>query len=60
MLKYHFCRVLGILSHQAGDMLNLRTFIIKAVNSAFSVTWTEGNLNNNKKILLHDINDFYI
>ncbi len=47
-----------IFSNQAGDMLNLGSSIVKAINSSFTVLWKEGDFDNNKQIILCGLNDF--
>nr|QBK86402.1 MAG: ATPase family protein [Marseillevirus LCMAC102] len=46
-----------IFSNQAGDMLNLGSSIVKAINSSFTVQWKEGDIYN-KQIILCGLTDF--
>ena len=48
----------SIFNNQAGDMLNLGTAIAKAIHSSFRKRWKEGNLENNKDILLSGIREY--
>lgn len=45
-------------ANQAGDMLNLSGFLVRAIQSSFSVTWINGNIENNKQIILNGFNDY--
>jgi hypothetical protein len=44
--------------NQAGDMLNLSGFLVRAIQSAFNITWINDNIENNKQIILNGFNDF--
>lgn len=44
--------------NQAGDMLNLSGFLVRAIQSSFSIPWKNGNIENNKPIILNGFNDF--
>ena len=44
--------------NQGGDILNLATLIIKAINSSYKVQWKNGDLKHNLPILLAGLNDF--
>jgi len=48
----------SVFSNQAGDMLNLGTFLVKAINSSYSVKWTDGDLDNNKPILMDGLREY--
>ncbi len=45
-----------IFKNQAGDMLNLGTAIVKAINSSHKISW--GTDNDNIKLIKHGFNDF--
>jgi hypothetical protein len=47
-----------VFNNQAGDMLNLGSAIVKAINSSFRKRWKEGNLENNKDILLSGVREY--
>lgn len=47
-----------LLGNQAGDMLNLSSNINNAINSSYHIQWINGNLENNKKIILAGFDDF--
>ena len=44
--------------NQAGDMLNLSGFLARAIQSSFGVTWINGNIENNKQIILNGFSEF--
>jgi hypothetical protein len=47
-----------VFVNQAGDMLNLGSSIVKAINSAYKIQWKEGNLKNNIPIIQEGLQDF--
>lgn len=47
-----------LLKNQAGDMLNLATSIVKAINSSYRRKWKDGNFENNMPIIKDGFNEF--
>lgn len=48
----------GVVTNQAGDMLNMGASIVTSVNSSYAVKWKDGNFENNKPILMEGINEY--
>jgi hypothetical protein len=44
--------------NQAGDMLNLGAVIIKTINAAYGMKWMNGDLRNNKPLILNSFEEF--
>lgn len=45
-------------NNQAGDMLNLASALLRAVGSAYHITWIDGNIEHNFPIILSAFNSF--
>jgi hypothetical protein len=58
MVDKLFIELPEVFKNQAGDMLNLSSNINNAINSSYRVEWINGNLSNNKQILISGFDDF--
>lgn len=53
-----FIDIPDVFKNQAGDMLNLSSNVNNSINSSYRVDWINGDLENNKQILLSGFGDF--